>query len=276
MTRFSPPFLPSMAELLDLEELDRDLYRGVNEYPANGRPTLYGGQVAAQALRAAGLTVPADRYPHSLHGYFLRVGRRDRPVLYKVDRDRDGNSFSARRVAAVQDGEVIFDLTASFHVERDGGEYPVPMPSVDTQPEGCPPEPYASNFPSAAALSVPPLFLNTFGDHVSNTMWVKIREPLSDDRLTQCCALTYLSDIGSGFGEVASHGLPSGGASLDHAIWFRSPIRADEWCLLDLKPLMAGGSRGLYSGAMYAADGRLGAMLTQELLLRNSNSRQVQ
>src|SRR5438093_3433812 len=112
-----------MVAMLDLEEIDRDLYRGANESTASQRHRLFGGQVAAQALRAAGLTVPDGRAPHSAHGYFLRPGRPERPVVFRVDRDRDGRSFSARHVVAVQGGEVILTLIASFHEEEEGGEF---------------------------------------------------------------------------------------------------------------------------------------------------------
>jgi acyl-CoA thioesterase II len=260
--------LPSMAEMLDLERLDRDLYRGVNEVPDNERTTLYGGQVAAQALQAAGLTVAGDRFPHSLHGYFLRPGRRDLPVVFRVDRDRDGRSFSARRVAALQEGEVIFDLTASFHIVRDGVEYTMPIRSELPAPKDCPSEPYAGNFPNAEARLVPPFRQTSLGHNVSPLMWVKIGENLGEDRLAHCCALAYLSDIGSGFGSLETAHIPIGGASLDHAMWFRAPIRADDWCLLDLKAWMAGGSRGLYTGTIHSADATLGVAIAQELLLR--------
>src|SRR4029077_13384926 len=115
--------MPDLASLLELEMLDRDLFRATNEPDASKRRSLYGGQVAGHALRAAGMTVPAERVPHSLHGYFLRPGRVDRPVILQVDRDRDGGSFSARHVRAVQDGEVIFSMIASFHAREDSATY---------------------------------------------------------------------------------------------------------------------------------------------------------
>jgi acyl-CoA thioesterase-2 len=265
---FPNPFLPSIAELFDLEPLDRDLYRGVNEVPENGRPTLYGGQVAAQALMAAGLTVPDGRHPHSMHGYFLRPGMRAQPVIFKVERDRDGRSFSARRVCAVQDGAVIFDLTASFHVDEPGGEYTTPMRDGVPAPEDCNPEPFSHNFPNAEARVVPPTTRDENGVELSSTIWLRMREPLGDDRLVHSCALAYLSDIGTGFLSTEVPGLPKGGASLDHAMWFRTPIRADEWVLHHMWPLQAGGARGLYAGAMYQQDGTLGVTITQEALLR--------
>ncbi len=257
-----------MAELLDLEELDRDLFRGINEVPDNGQPTLFGGQVAAQALMAAGLTIPDDRFAHSMHGYFLRPGWRNRPVVFRVERDRDGRSFSARRVTALQNGEVIFDLTASFHVAEPGGEYAVPMGAGIPAPEECPLEAFSGNFPLAEARIAPPSHLGANGILLGATMWLRVGEDLGDDRLAQACALTYLSDIGSGFAGLDVPGLPRGGPSLDHAVWFRTPLRADRWVLFEMSPLMAGGARGLYGGSMYQADGVLGAIVAQESLLR--------
>jgi acyl-CoA thioesterase II len=262
------PFLPSMAELLDLELIDKDLYRGINEVPDNGKPTLFGGQVAAQALKAAGLTVPLDRAPHSMHGYFLRPGWRNRPIIFKVERDRDGRSFSARRVSAVQNGEVIFDLTASFHVTEPSGEYGVEMSTNIPPPDECRPESFGDNFPRAEVRLVPPVFLTPEGVAISSTMWVRVREDLGDDRLNHACTLAYLSDIGTGFSLLDVPNLPRGGPSLDHAMWFRGEIRADQWVLFHMWPLMAGGARGLYGGSMHQADGTLGVMMTQESLVR--------
>ena len=130
-----------LADLLDLEMLDRDLFRGQNERGAGARMSLYGGQVAAQALRAAGATVAPERLPHSLHGYFLRPGRVDRPVLLHVDRDRDGGSFSARHVRAVQDGEVIFSMVASFHAREDSARYDGVPTRGGADPESLQPRP---------------------------------------------------------------------------------------------------------------------------------------
>jgi acyl-CoA thioesterase-2 len=267
-TVFEAPHLPTFAELMDLEEIDRDLYRGVNEVPENGRPNLYGGQIAAQALRAAGLTVPEGRHPHSLHGYFLRPGMRAKPVVFRVERDRDGRSFSARRVSALQDGAVILDLTASFHVDEPGGEYSVPMPEGLPGPDECRAEPFNANFPRAEARIVPPTTTDANGNEVSSTVWLRIREPLAPDRLTRSCALAYLSDIGTGFLSTDLPGLPKGGPSLDHAMWFRKPLRPDEWILHHMWPLHAGGARGLYAGSMFQHDGTLGVTITQESLLR--------
>ncbi|MCU1398321.1 MAG: acyl-CoA thioesterase [Acidimicrobiales bacterium] len=257
-----------MTELLDLEQLDRDLYRGVNDVKVNGEPALYGGQVAAQALKAAGLTVATDRAPHSLHGYFLRPGLPAQPVIFAVERDRDGRSFSARRVRAMQNGAVIFEMTASFHIDEAGGTYEMPIRDGLIDPESCVPEPHSANFPRADARVVPPTQVDDAGNHYSSTVWLRAVDPLGDDRLTHCCALTYLSDIGSGFMTLDRTDLPRGGPSLDHSMWFHGAIRADAWTLLHMWPLMAGGARGLYAGSMHQQDGQLGAMVTQEILLR--------
>ena len=255
-----------LAALLDLEVLDRDLFRGENEEGAGARMSLYGGQVAAQALRAAGATVPAERLPHSLHGYFLRPGRVDRPVILHVDRDRDGGSFSARHVRAVQDGEVIFSMLASFHAREESGTFD----AVATR-GGADPATLAAR-PSPFLVDVREVTPTRIGDgqvRHSDSLWVRASSPLPDDPLVHACAVTYVSDLGSGFGQVDVPGLPAGGPSIDHSLWFHDPIRADEWMLLELWPLKAGSSRGVYSGSLRSEDGRLGALLTQEMLLRD-------
>jgi acyl-CoA thioesterase-2 len=255
-----------LAALLDLEVLDRDLFRGQNEEGAGARMSLYGGQVAAQALRAAGATVPADRLPHSLHGYFLRPGRVDRQVILHVDRDRDGGSFSARHVRAVQDGEVIFSMLASFHAREESA-------TLDAVPTRGAVEPSTlSSRPSPFLVEVREVTPTRIGGgqvRHSDSLWVRASSPLPDDPLTHACAVAYVSDLGSGFGQVEVPNLSAGGPSIDHSLWFHDPIRADEWMLLELWPLKASGSRGVYSGSLRSEAGNLGALLTQEMLLRN-------
>lgn len=255
-----------LAALLELEVLDRDLFRGENEAGAGARMSLYGGQVAAQALRAAGATVPPERLPHSLHGYFLRPGLVDRPVILHVDRDRDGGSFSARHVRAVQDGEVIFSMLASFHAREESGTFD----AVATR-GGADPATLAAR-PSPFLVEVREVTPTRIGDgqvRHSDSLWVRASSPLPDDPLVHACAVTYVSDLGSGFGQVDVPGLPAGGPSIDHSLWFHDPIRADEWMLLELWPMKASGSRGVYSGSLRSEDGCLGAVLTQEMLLRD-------
>ncbi len=255
-----------LAALLDLEVLDRDLYRGENERTARERFSLYGGQVAAQALRAAGATVAPERMPHSLHGYFLRPGRTDQPVIFHVDRDRDGGSFSARHVRAVQDGEVIFSMLASFHERVDAATLDAVAtrggPGADTLPGR--PSPLLVD-----VREVTPTRIAAGQVRHSDRLWVRAGSALGDDPLLHTCALVYVSDLGSGFGQVEVPGLPAGGPSIDHAVWFHEPIRADDWMLLELWPLKASSARGVYSGSLRSADGRLGAVVTQEMLLRD-------
>lgn len=258
--------MPSLGDLLELERIDRDLFRGQNEPGARERLALYGGQVAAQALAAAGATVPDERQPHSFHGYFLRPGRVDRPVVFAVDRDRDGGSFSARHVRAVQEGEVIFSMLASFHGHRDA-------PTFDAVPtrEVPAPETLVAR-PSVASLvevrEVTPTRIVRRQMRHPDCVWVRTTTPLSDDPLTHACAVAYASDLGTGFGQTEVPGLATGGPSIDHAVWFHAPIRADEWMLLELTPRKALSSRGVYEGSLRNADGVLGAVIAQEMLLR--------
>ena len=259
--------------LLELERLDRDLFRGQNEPTAHERLSLYGGQVAAQALRAAGTTVPPERAPHSLHGYFLRRGRTELPVLYHVDRDRDGGSFSARHVRAVQDGEVIFSMLASFHDTAGHGDASAPIATFDAVATrgGVSPETLRER-PSpllADVREVTPTRIAGGQLRHSDRLWVRAATDLPDDPLVHACALTYVSDLGSGFGQVEQEGLPTGGPSIDHTVWFQESIRADAWMLLELWPLKAGSARGVYGGSLRDEDGRLGAVIMQEMLLRH-------
>jgi acyl-CoA thioesterase-2 len=254
-----------LASVLDLERLDRDLFRGVNSVGSRVRASLYGGQVAAQALRAAALTVPDGRLPHSLHGYFLRPGRVDRPVLLHVDRDRDGRSFSARHVRAVQEGEVIFSMLASFHEDEESGTYDA-VPTHHVPPPDDVPEVRDDGIMEIREIT--PLRLD--GDHVlfPDTMWIRVKHPLPDDRTLRACAMAYVSDMGSGFGQVRAERLSSGGPSIDHAVWFETDLQVEDWMLLELFPSKAGGARGVYTGGLRDRDGRLGLFCAQELLLR--------
>jgi acyl-CoA thioesterase-2 len=260
------PELPvprSLADLLDLEVLDRDLFRGFNV--GLDRHRLFGGQVAAQALCAAGLTVPDDRLPHSIHGYFLRQGRPDRAVILQVDRDRDGGSFSARHVRAVQDGEVIFSMLASFAVERPGGEFEA-LARSDRRP------PTDGDRVGHALLldivEINPLAVEDGRVTHPDALWIRVRDPLPDNRLVRACAVAYLSDLGTGFGQVDVEGVGTGGPSIDHVMWFRRDVDPCDWLLLDLQPGAAAGGLGVYTGTVRDRDGRLAALLAQEMLLR--------
>jgi acyl-CoA thioesterase-2 len=257
----------TLAELLELERLDRDLFRGENEPGARDRLALYGGQVAAQALRAAGETVEDGRLPHSFHGYFLRPGLVDRPVIFQVDRDRDGGSFSARHVRAVQDGEVIFSMLASFHAYRESPTFDAVASADAPDPETLPSRPSVASLVEVREVT-PTRIIGRRLRH-PDRLWVRASAPLSDDPVAHACALAYASDLGTGFGQTDVPGLPTGGPSIDHAVWFHAPIRADEWMLMELAPRKARSSRGVYDGSLRNADGELGALIVQEMLLRD-------
>jgi len=254
---------PTLADLLDLEEIDRDLFRA-NVVFDDPLP-LYGGQVAAQALAAAGRTVDEARLPHSMHGYFLRPGDATSPTIFYVDRDRDGGSYSARRVVAKQHGEVIFNMSASFHREEDGVDREAHPHVPDGDPEQLPGGGMPRLFSMEGRLPEQP-----YPDGQWPTrFWARCTLDLPDSPLTHACVLTYLSDISSG---VAAFGdeKASASSSLDHAVWFHRTGRLDDWVQLDLVPQSVAGGRGWYTGTVRRRDGRLLASLTQECLFRNS------
>ena len=253
----------TFVALLDLEEIDRDIYRSL--LLREGRSHLYGGQVAAQALKAAGLTVAADRRPHSLHGYFLRGGDAARPTIFRVERDRDGRSFSARRVIALQGGEVIFNMVCSFHVREDGYAAQELGPLELAPPDKLPP--YEHGLVSVE-MRAPEDRPN--GWAWATRFWVRVTDALPDDELTHACALTYVSDISTGLVAYADaeHGP---GASIDHSVWFHRPVRADAWLLMDVVPHIAAHGRGTYTGSISDASGAHAASLVQEGLFRPIN-----
>lgn len=264
-----PPAIPTsgdvhdLATLLDLETLDRDLFRGRNGDHGEPRPSLYGGQVAAQALRAATLSVDPSRMPHSLHGYFLRPGHPDHPVIFSVDRDRDGGSFSARHVRALQHGEVIFSMLASFKVPEGMTTYEPPAYRVVPPPEELEPSGW-----DALVECRPVTKREIVGHVVTDCVWCRVVTPMPDDPALHACALVYLSDYGGGFVMQDIPRLPPGGQSVDHVVWFHQPLRVDDWVLVDLQPHRASDARGTYLGTIRGRDGTLAALLGQECLLR--------
>lgn len=256
-------------DLLDVLTLhptaNPDCFEGLVSVDTLGRPSIFGGQVVAQALVAGGRTVVEDRLPHSFHSYFVRPGDPNRRVEYDVERTRDGRSFSARVIRAHQDSNVILTMLASFH----SGDR---SPDVDTS------ERPAVDFPDKQSgrsmetlLEVREVTSTQLdGDEVlySDRMWARAARPLPDDPLLHLAALAYVSDLGSGWGQARHPGLGRGGASLDHAMWFHAPLRLDEWVLLDLWPVKARQARGVYHGELRDRAGTLGATLVQEILLR--------
>jgi acyl-CoA thioesterase II len=263
----------ALVDILDLERIDADIFRGLSPETRRWR-RVFGGQVAAQALRAAASTVGADRPVHSLHAYFLRPGDIDVPIVYVVDRTRDGRSFSARRVTAVQDGRVIFTLGASFHLDEPGLEHQVPMPEVPVPADEPPPAQRAADdepawpieFRSAGARSAD-------AGSPQKLVWMRARDALPADPLVHVCAGVYASDMTLLQVLLASHEVSWDperitGASLDHAMWFHAPFRADEWLLYARESPAASGARGLAQGRIFRRDGRLAVSVVQEGLIR--------
>jgi acyl-CoA thioesterase-2 len=273
--------LDQLVSLLDLEEIELNIYRGYS--PDVSRLRVFGGQVAAQALMAAGRTVAKGRV-HSLHSYFLRPGDPRIPIVYEVDRIRDGKSFTTRRVVAIQRGEAIFNMSASFHVDEPGLEHGEPMPEVP-DPETLPTlaerlKPYSDQL--AQFLSRPhPIDQRFVGElpwvkkprEPRQQLWIRADGSLPDDPLLHACVVTYASDMSLFDSILLPHGIrwddPSFmGASLDHCMWFHRPFRADEWLLYVQWSPAAHGARGLALGQLFSRDGRLVVSLAQEGLVR--------
>ncbi|GAA1399232.1 acyl-CoA thioesterase [Catellatospora coxensis] len=276
----------SLVELLDLAPVDELVFRGQN--PPIGPPRVYGGQVAAQALVAGGRTVDPSRHVHSLHGYFVRAGNMAEPIDYHVEKIRDGRSFSVRRSVAMQRGKPIFLMSASFQVREEGLDHHDPAPVGVPAPDELPTmadrlSPYPERLGIWKILPRPmdvryvdePGWVRP-GKRAANDqqrVWMRLDGKLPDDPLLHACALTYLSDLTLLDAVLSVHGEvwgPGGviGASLDHALWFHRPFRADEWFLYDCASPSASGSRGLATGRMFTRDGRHIATAAQEGLLR--------
>ncbi len=282
--------LDEVIGLLDLEQIEQDIFRG--DSPAGERrQRVFGGQVAGQALVAAGRTVPADRPVHSLHAYFIRPGDPTVPLVYIVERVRDGRSFTTRRVSTVQHGKTIFTLSASFHRDEPGLEHADAMPVVPG-PDNV--EPTADRVrrlrgPSAEEYSwrnpidiryVGPLTAEAALDRSlissRNVVWLRADGDLPDDPLLHVCLMTYASDMTLLDTVLLAHGVSwsdglISGASLDHAMWFHRPFRADQWLLYVQDSPIASGGRGLARGEVYTRQGELVVSVVQEGLLRPRN-----
>jgi acyl-CoA thioesterase II len=262
-----------LTALFDLERIDRNLFRGPDPGEGNGR--LFGGQVASQALRAAGHTVDAEHHVNSLHTYFLRPGRFGIPVVFTVDRIRDGASFTTRRVVATQDGEAILNLDASFHADEEGGEFQPDSP-VDSVP---PPDSIDSDrsrhAPHHRFMDTRPVEVPGDPDEV-RSRWLRTAASLPDDPILHACAITFMTDTGPLGAIRRAVGGPEGDswrktmmtASLDHCLWFHHPMRADQWHLYRLDPQRCGRARGLARGQIWTVEGRLAVTVQQEALLR--------
>ncbi len=265
-----------IEEILELEAIEKDIYRG-RVHPSFLQRT-FGGQVAGQSLVSATRTVEDRFRVHSLHGYFLRGGNPKEPTVYLVDRVRDGRSFCTRRVTAIQDGLAIFTMSASFHVEDQGYEHQDSMPRVP-RPEDLPDildsedvdltAPYRE-WENFDVRIVPRDQLIGSRDLASQQqVWFRYRNRLPDDQVFHVCTLAYMSDMTLlGSAKVAHPDEDAQFASLDHAMWFMRPFRADEWLLYDQTSPSAGGGRALTQGRIYDHRGVMVAAVTQEGLTR--------
>lgn len=277
----------ALLAILDLEPLEINLFRGRSGSPGGGR--VFGGQVVAQALVAARRTVPEDRVAHSLHAYFLLGGDPAVPIIYEVERIRDGRSFTTRRVVGIQHGRAIFATSVSFQLVEEGLHHQVAMPQVP-MPEDLPSdeewrERLLKRFPEAAKrdwmalrpLEVKPIAMDA--SYLARTpearasLWVRARGRLPDDLPTHQAVLAYASDLSLLQAALVQHGRTVFDprlqvASLDHALWLHRPFRADEWLLYSQESPMAGGARGFCRGQLFTRDGILVASAAQEGLMR--------
>ncbi|HEX8306619.1 MAG TPA: acyl-CoA thioesterase II [Jatrophihabitans sp.] len=284
------PVVDGLVGLLDLEAIETDIFRGIS--PKIALQRVFGGQVAGQALVAAGRTVDTDRLVHSLHSYFIRPGDPSIPIIYTVERIRDGRSFSVRRVLAIQHGQPIFTLSASFQLPQGGIDHQATMPPAPA-PEELPTlaERYEGyddlwavmrQIPQAFDVRYvddPPWVQRVQGPRESqpHRIWLKADGTLPDDPLLHICVVTFASDMNLLDSVLIHHGLaarldPISMASLDHAMWFHRPFRADDWLLYVSSSPSASGGRGLATGQFYSRDGRLVASVTQEGMIRLPNA----
>ncbi|AXK88935.1 acyl-CoA thioesterase II [Nocardia farcinica] len=272
--------MATIEEALEIERLERDIFRGASTKTQLERT--FGGQVAGQALVSAVRTVEPRFQVHSLHGYFLRPGNPQQPTVYLVERIRDGRSFCTRRVTGVQDGAAIFTMSASFHIGDTGPAHQDEMPEVaapddlpDAQTSMSPERLWAMRewehwdirmVPQESVVRRP-------GVVAQQQVWFRYRQPLPDDPLFHVCTLAYMSDMTLlGSSKVIHPDEPTQNASLDHAMWFLRPFRADDWLLYDQASPSAGFGRGLTSGKIYNRAGELVAAVMQEGLIRTLRS----
>lgn len=275
-----------LVRLLDLEQVEENIFRGLS--PKVSMQRVFGGQVAGQALVAAVRTVDADRVVHSLHSYFIRPGDPAIPIIYTVERIRDGRSFSVRRVTAIQHGKPIFTLSASFQLPQGGIDHQAEMPSVPSPDELPTMAERLVGFDALAAslaaiprafdvrhVDDPPWIQRELGprENQPHRIWLKADGKLPDDPTLHVCVVTFASDLNLLDSVLVHHGLaarldPISMASLDHAMWFHRQFRADDWFLYESSSPSASGGRGLATGRFYARDGRLVVSVAQEGMIR--------
>ncbi|MGH8324245.1 MAG: acyl-CoA thioesterase, partial [Steroidobacteraceae bacterium] len=274
--------IADLLRLLELEQLEVNLFRG--ESRDIGSPQVFGGQVLGQALSAASATIEG-RVVHSLHAYFLRRGDFNAPIVYQVDRSLDGHSFSNRRVVAIQHGEQIFNMAASFQVQEDGFDHQIEMPRVPAPEElpdsSLPPLDFLERLPERVRRffeqprpfefrSVQPIdYLRPRRAAPTRQLWFRAVGRLPDDEKLHRCLLAYVSD----YFLLDTATLPHGTsllqpsivmASIDHALWFHRPLRVDDWLLYAMESPSASGARGFARASVFAGDGRLVASAAQE------------
>jgi acyl-CoA thioesterase-2 len=279
--------MDELLDILDLEKLEHNLYRGRS--PQVEWQRVFGGQTIAQALVAAQRTVEPDRHVHSLHGYFMRPGDIKVPIIYEVDRIRDGGSFTTRRVLAIQHGQAIFSLEASFQVDEKGLEHQFTLPDDVPPPEGLQTQRQllekAEHVPAAIRrfwarerpLELRPVNLEHYESRDKlpprQNVWIRLAGPVPDDRALQSVLLAYLSDMTLLDTSTFAHGRglfdpDIQAASIDHSMWFHRPHRLDGWLLYVQDSPSSSGSRGFSRGTLYARDGTLIASVAQEGLIR--------
>jgi acyl-CoA thioesterase II len=279
--------LNRLLDLLDLEPLELNIYRGRSRDIGSGR--VFGGQVLAQALVAARRTVEEERTAHSMHGYFILPGDVDVPIVYFVDRLRDGKSFATRRVTAIQNGSAIFNLAVSFQVEEEGPDHQAEMPEAP-DPESLPreldliremadriPEPLRAIYTQDRPLDIRPVdpvdFLRPERRAAAKQVWFRALGAVPDDILEHQAVLAYASDYGILGTALLPHGLSFQmrrlqAATLDHSLWFHRRFRVNEWLLYVMESPSASGARGFATGRIYTRDGTLVASVAQEGLVR--------
>jgi acyl-CoA thioesterase-2 len=279
--------MDELLDILDLEKLEHNLYRGRS--PQVEWQRVFGGQTIAQALVAAQRTVEPDRHVHSLHGYFMRPGDIKVPIIYEVDRIRDGGSFTTRRVLAIQHGQAIFSLEASFQVDEKGLEHQFTLPDDVPPPEGLQTQRQllekAEHVPAAIRrfwarerpLELRPVNLEHYESRDKlpprQNVWIRLAGPVPDDRALQSVLLAYLSDMTLLDTSTFAHGRglfdpDIQAASLDHSMWFHRQHPLDGWLLYVQDSPSSSGSRGFSRGTLYARDGTLIASVAQEGLIR--------
>jgi acyl-CoA thioesterase-2 len=279
--------MEKLVSILDLEKLEENLFRGTS--PQVGWQRVFGGQVIAQALMAAQRTVDDERFVHSLHAYFMRPGDPKVPIIYQVDRIRDGSSFATRRIVAIQHGHAIFSMSASFQIDEEGFEHqismlPVPQPEALMSEEQLR-EAFLANAPPAIrkywenkrAIEVKPVSLTHYISKEKleprQDIWVRAVGSVPDERHYQAAILAYLSDMTLLDTSLYAHGTTIFDpaiqvASLDHAMWFHRPCKLDDWLLYSQDSPSATGARGLTRGSLFTRDGALVASVAQEGLIR--------